>query len=250
MPNNSSNFQLLQSARQLADQLILISMASFRFVPSEGLGGDVSPAKHTSGPLIAAFQTLDTNRQGFFPKDILLHILTTKGSLKLEPVFVEQVLDEVSLGGRVYYKDICELFKKTSLMAEDIREERRKRGQTTNTKRGIEPTRPECVEEEYDPVDPLGDSKLTTNSQDTTESFPSSPIATPTQGPDSASVDIPITQLENDESLGEPTAKPAASEMEDYVTLNYATNEAAIFSAEGSLGNIPELLKRAQTSQN
>ena len=223
-------------------------MTSFRYVPSVESRGGGSPSRHTSGPLIAAFQTLDTNRQGFFPKDILLHILTTKGSVRLDPDSVEGVLDEVSLGGRVYYKDICELFKKTSLMAEAILEEKRKIGETTNEKREIELTDPV-----YEPVDPLLESKQTIFSQDTSESlqsFERSSIATPTQRPNSASVDIPISKLATDESLVEPTATPAASEMEYDVTLNPNTNEAAIDSGDGSLENIPELLKRATTSQN
>ena len=223
-------------------------MTSFRYVPSEEPRAD-GATKYTSGPLIAAFQTLDINRQGFFPKDILLHILTTKGAIKLDPDLVEGVLEEVSLSGRVYYKDICELFRKTALMAETILEEKRKSGE----QREIEFTKPESIEEIYEAADPLQESKQTINSQDTSLSFPSlenSAIATPSQGPDSASVDIPIDRLAIDESLVEPTATPAASEREYYVTVNSITNEAAIDSVDGSLENIPELLKRAQTSQN
>ncbi|KAI6652107.1 hypothetical protein LOD99_4652 [Oopsacas minuta] len=229
-------------------------MTSFRYVPFEDSGSDKQVNNHQIGPLIAAFQTLDTNRQGFFPKDILLHILTTKGDRKLDPELVELILDKVSLGGRVYYKDICELFKETSLLAESVMNDKQKK-----ELKSVEPIEedtklPGTAEDEH--CDILQESKQTTISE-TSDSSPSlgqSSIATPTQRPDSASpepTNIPTVTLPNSETIDEPTSIEAASEIQDYdLIINATPDEATIDSVEGSQENIPELLKLSSPSQN
>lgn len=229
-------------------------MTSFRYVPSEESGSAVPLAKRQFGPLIAAFQTLDTNRQGFFPKDILLHILTTKGSRKLDPEFVERVLDEVALGERVYYKNICQLFKDTSRQAESILNEK----QISEASKSVgltdkEFVKPFDIPEEQS--DPLQESKLTIFSE-TSDSSPSLGqdfISTPTQRPGSASgeqASIPTLMMPISETIDGSTDIEATSEIKDYdAIINATPDEATIHNDTGSQENIPELLLTS-TSHN
>ena len=230
-------------------------MTSFRYVPSEE-SGNVPPLSKQFGALVAAFQTLDTNRQGFFPKDILLHILTTKGSRKLDPEFVERVLDEVALGGRVYYKDICQLFKDTSIKAESVLNEEqigeasKSVGLTDEDKEFVKPF--DLLEETSDP---LQESKQTLFTE-TSESSPSlgqDSVSTPMQRPDSASAqqtEIPILMIPISETIDGSTDIEATSEIKDYdAIINAIPDEATLDNDAGSQENIPELLL-ASTSHN
>ena len=229
-------------------------MTSFRYVPSEESDSIAPLSKRHFGSLIAAFQTLDTNRQGFFPKDILLHILTTKGSRKLDPEFVEKVLNEVALGGRVYYKDICQLFKDTSIKAESVLNEK----QTSEASKSVGLTDKEFVEpfdlpEELS--DPLQESKQTIFSE-TSDSSPSLGqdfVSTPTQRPGSASgeqANIPTVMMPISETIDGSTDIEATSEIKDYdAIINANPDEASLDNDVGSQENIPEILL-ASTSHN
>lgn len=242
-------------------------MTSFRYVPPPEESHSNAPPQRSgfkSGALIAAFQILDTKRQGYFPKDILLHILTRKGERGLDPDFVQGVLDKVSIGGRVYYRDLCELFRETAMKAEaqlDIVRDSEET-QRVETVQEVPNETVEMVEPAY-PMD--SKPKVTpgnsfSDSDDSYPNFDHTPVPTP-ERPGSAStgqvetLSLPLTAQDNESMLDQASSLQNVASVEHLEEVSPNSEDADLNGLHGGaamqgVGEIPELLKQAESDQN